>query len=126
MLSFKKKALYQMASKSNASGEEAPLELAAGQTVLIQPVSALPDGRLSPKLMAPTAPSAKSNDKINMSSPINNPDLARRLSVSKTDVKTSLGYGNLGLLANAYLEQSQMTAEEIMSVQASFYGVGGV
>lgn len=132
MLGLNKKALYQMAQRSN-DDESLPGPItfktkAAGQQIHLRPVngnSSLPDGRFVSKLDPSGRGRAPAKDKIQVSAPVENPELVKKLSVSKNDVRAALGHGTLGLLANAYMEQSRMTAKEITSVQESFSGFRG-
>ena len=129
MSRLNKRALYQMAShNSNSAQEQSSAELAVSG-VRFQPVttaSAIPDGRVTGKLTESILQKVKANDAISVSHRARRNSSNPALDVKRSEVLQKLGTGSLGLLTNAYLEQTLMTDTERHSVQARCYGLESV
>ena len=133
MLALNKKALYQMAqnnSSSNATEQWTNPE--SGHEIQLRPVpstsgsAVVPDGRFVSSLSQfPAANSKVRADHIALRRPGAGEKQRKSVAVSKTELRSTLGYGALGLMANAYVEQSMMTADELESVQRYCYGLDG-
>ncbi len=87
----------------------------------------VPDPRVSGRLAKIETTDVKANDAITVSQRAYRQGApAKNEGFDRTQVMTRLGFGALGLIANAYMEQERMTDEEIHSVQQRFYGLSSV
>lgn len=134
MLALNKKALYQMA-QSNSSSQDCGqwTNPDSGQEIRFEPVlgssnaASLPDGRFASSLsQVPYENSKLRTDHIVLRRAGLGDAQRKSVAVSKTELRSTLGCGALGLMANAYVEQSLMTADELESVQRYYYGLEGV
>ena len=130
MSRLNKRALYQMAAtrNSNSTQSETSAELNSNG-VRFQPVvstSTIPDGRVTGKLTESVLRKVKANDAISVSHRARRNATNPVLDVKRSEVLQKLGTGSLGLLTNAYHEQTLMTDNEFHSVQARFYGLENV